>query len=248
MKHDFSKFKGIRYMHVPKTAGTYMSEMLASLNKEEFRYQYNGHYSKETGEGLLTFAIIRNPFSHLVSIYNHFTDGFSDVNRIKDLKSFEDFIKWFCNSKNNHSEDLPLWPFGSNKKILLFDHIFCNKGHCAASVLIKMEKLNEGMEALMSGFGLKWKDDPLADRNHGPAEGRGKLNGSVDYKNYYNQELKELVEEKCKYELKMFEYNFDGMIGDRFIYTIYDKNPIDAWPLGKETQEKRELKEKQRYI
>ena len=32
----------------------------------------------------------------------------------------------------------------------------------------------------------------------------------ADYRSFYTDELRELVEEKCKFELALFEYDFDG--------------------------------------
>ena len=106
----------------------------------------------------------------------------------------------------------------------------------------------------MSGFGTTWKENPEAPQNRTltSKEFSNKyttlpdLAGSIrdkqkDYRDCYDEESKALVEEKCKKELDLFEYDFNGMVGDRFIYTVYDENPINAWPLGKEEQEKREL-------
>ncbi len=155
----------------------------------------------------LVFTIVRNPFDLLVSFYSY---GFP-YRRPRPGKprpwldaigfpfsSFDEFIRAYCNC------DYP-WLVKYQQKFLFFQ-LFGDDSICQCHLILKNECLDEGLQILCEPFGIK------------PFSSEGRIKSSRkpserNYKQFYNDELRELVETKCRRELEAFGYSFEGHDG-----------------------------------
>jgi hypothetical protein len=154
-----------------------------------------------------TVSICRNPFDYLVSFYHHHNpirssygapSGCNDVNTIHGFRSFEEFIKKFCD---------PGFPFAQEfdeVRAFLFYQMFDDTGRCGVDVIFKNEQLHSATELFISST----KRSPIVLNKR--RENTSKLREKKDYRSYYTDELRELVELKCAAELMLFGYDFDG--------------------------------------
>jgi len=150
-------------------------------------------------KGSLTFTVVRNPFDMLASYYH--SSGSKDgmpgwrwCNRDHGFKSFEDFIKSYCDP------DIK-WHVPPLKEFLFFQ-IFKDDGKCGCDKIIRYEKLSEGLEHFSDIFKVNFKGlSYLNKSNRRP---------NKDFRGLYTDHMRELVEEKCSQELELFSYGFDG--------------------------------------
>jgi hypothetical protein len=208
-----SKKNKLIFFHIPKNAGSSVSSML--LKDEKYYYPwvilskilrkfkntdnfffdnfqrkiflFTSHetvktiqdkISIEIFENFFKFAIVRNPFSRFVSRYNYM----KLTNTLRE-KNFSDFL-------TKHIE-----------KSLIADQqlkFLLNKnGEIGVDKIIKFENINEEIKELSKILSLdisKFK----------------KLNVSTygDYRDYYNNNTKKIVEDFCKEDLEYFNYSF----------------------------------------
>ena len=177
-------------------------------------------------------GIVRNPFDLLVSYYLHdvapsshfrslrsFYDeetgcdlpcGWSMVNIIHNIRCFDEFIKLFC--------DLEFAWIHTRFRDFLFYQLFYGNRRCGADIIFRQEKLHEATRSFLEfgkyippGYGIQRSTSNVSSLK------------KKDYRSYYTDELRELVEEKCKKELSMFSYDFDGPLDDEAFITEIKK-------------------------
>jgi hypothetical protein len=173
----------------------------------------------------LTFAIIRNPFDLLVSIYFYkfpFPNGEWDK-RIFDIrnypyKSFEDFIRAFCSKGDFKVPNIQ--PLRRN----LFFQLFHSNGDPAVKCVVRYESYKEGVSRLCNLVGIEPKN--LNYKYNTSGKRRLPYGRMDDYRMYYNDELIELVNNFCKIELELFGYEFDGPINKKVVLNIKDKRYV----------------------
>jgi|LWDU01.1.fsa_nt_gi hypothetical protein len=164
----------------------------------------------------LKVSICRNPFDYLVSYYHHrpndtasiqkharylepgMIQGIRNINIIHNFRSFDEFIKKFCDP------DFPLAQDFEDMRSFLFHQMFDNDGHCAVDVIMRNECLHSATTEMING--LKGTSAVLNKKRENVSQSRKKK----DYRSYYTDKLRELVERKCMAELLLFEYDFDG--------------------------------------
>ncbi len=152
----------------------------------------------------LVFAVVRNPFDLLLSMYRY---GFPYRRPRPDkpkaaldaigfpFTSFADFVRAYCD------RDYP-WMIAPHHRFLFFQ-LFDDEGRCVPHVLLRTERLDEGLGRILRLFGV----EPVvsSDRVNPSAPP-----GEPDYRSFYTDELRRLVEEKCRRELQAFGYSFVG--------------------------------------
>ena len=209
----------IYFIHIPKTAGTSLeSKQIIKLGHnfnvpkifrvpaskggfhgyktnswDIYKYPKNPNYK---------ITIIRNPFDLLTSYYfngeklksnrQYCESGWASVNYTHQFKSFKQFIYCYCHPKFN-------WHIPALKNFL-FSQLFDKDNKCVADIIVKYEYLDEAIDIL----NLKLKD-PIIPRKKNVSKYKNK-----NYKEYYDNEMKKMVYNKCWRELKYFNYSFDG--------------------------------------
>lgn len=159
----------------------------------------------------LIFSVVRNPFDLLVSMYTY---GYPyrrprpekpkpELDMIGfPFTNFEEWIRAYCN---------PQYPWLVDyQHRFLFFQLFDDCGTCVPRYILRTETLDAGLEWLMKPFGII----PEVSQNRVNPSRKGQ---QKDYRTFYTDDLRELVEKKCSRELQAFGYTFDGHDGRTFI-------------------------------
>ena len=136
--------------------------------------------------------------------YTRWCDYDEYVKKKLDKVSVEKNIENYC-KKNNQEWFLPML-----SKFLYFQ-LFDEKGNCHCDYAIIYDKLEDGLKIFCDKFKL---NKPRFNIKHNT--------GDSNYKKYYNDERKRLVKNKCKLELEMFNFDFDGYKGTESLINIKD--------------------------
>ena len=236
--------KTIYFIHIPKTSGrAFRCNQINKLGHcfnvpKIYRSHANngGHlgYSTEYWEVYNypikpnhKITIIRNPFDLLSSYYFHgdslkpnngyCQSGWSSVNYTHQFKSFKEFIIAYCEPNFN-------WHCPAFKNFL-FSQLFDINHKCVANIIIKYEYLDEAINILNTKL-----TSPIDDKHKANIS----INKKKNYKEYYDEEMIELVNKKCKRELEYFNYDFNGstkkeplIINCKLKYDVYTDTIID---------------------
>jgi hypothetical protein len=185
-------------------------------------------------EDAVKVSSVRNPFSMLASMYFHnqgqrevwnwydpamadLPEGWDQINIIHGFRSFEAFINMFCE---------PGFPFHHKwYRQNLFFQLFNRSGSCGADLIMRSETLTQATTGWLNLAGYITEEEmtqisqePM--RNVGADFLKSSISGK-DYRSCYTDVMREMIEEKCKQELALFGYNFDGPIdGELFIDPI----------------------------
>lgn len=140
------------------------------------------------------FTTIRNPFTRVVSAYNHFTRVEGDI-RVWD---FDKFVNEFIvkNKLEYHSKSK--WLYHS-----VHDHFHFIKG-LNKNINIKTFKIEDGMEPIidyLNGLGVPLTLEDVIIRNHKGVDGDA-------YKSFYSDKSYDIVKENYKKEIEYFNYKF----------------------------------------
>ena len=125
--------KDIKFLHIPKTAGTYIK---ANYNIK--RYSHTQSYPTLS---TINIACIRNPYNRLKSIFAHIKDRDEYKNRLRsydllNFKNLDDLAKAYYNKKHifhNKAKDLLKW---NRKKFRLYKQLKIGTG-CSVNEKIK---------------------------------------------------------------------------------------------------------------
>jgi len=189
------------------------------------RKHLNDIYHSPEFHDVTKVSICRNPFDYLVSRYHQ--DGFQgtfhplekysipgvpagmdSANVVHKIGSFDEYIKKYCD---------PDFPFvDPDTRTFFFHTMFQVDGSCGVDIIIRNEMLNSAVGKIVSLHSrFRGKEEEVRQEilqesiiNASPAREK------KDYRSYYTDELRELVEKKCDAELMLFEYDFDGPIND----------------------------------
>lgn len=228
--------KKLYFIHIPKTAGTFVNTFLKEALGE--RFVREGHcvntdiypwfrrawgekcFQNVKREDCVVFSIVRNPFDLLVSMYSfgfpYWPPSLAAENVPFDwpFLSFKDFIYKLCKW-----DDYP-WIYPPQKKSLFFQ-LFDREGNCVPDFILRQEELMEGLQELLSEIGVE-KTVPKERINS--SESRKE----APYAAFYDAELKELVENKFRNDLRVFGYNFDGHDG-RTLFSLDGVSYSHEW-------------------
>ena len=174
MKTGGTSFRNWTTNHIGKDRYTNYKNPLTHLTFEESK-----DHIKELGQ---VFTIVRNPFSRLVSLYNHLDAKPSIKGK---MKSFDHFIEKVIENNNTtfiNTRDYP---------IIQFDYIGLEDAW-----YIRLEHHKEEFKKIQDLLSCN-KPFPHANkRTH------------KHYRKYYNKHTRKLVEEHCKKDLNKFNYEF----------------------------------------
>ena len=171
----------------------------------------------------MTVSLVRNPFDWIVSMFLY--DGYQPIilKKIGDKKcqkkNFANFIK---NLKLAPRSFEYIYPFHEGMSAILFD----STGDLKVKNFLYYEKINDNnFEKYCKKLSIEKRD-----KNNVGIELLSKFNSDIgispgyksfksncnrkfkDYREYYDEDTKKIVEEMFSLDLKLFGYNFDGII------------------------------------
>lgn len=211
------------FIHIPKTGGTFIQKEYCNKNNiikhigehpsclsKEF-IEKNCNYKWDTyllNSDLflscpIKFTVIRNPFDLLKSYFLSRWGDWDEGMKIKlPNKNFKELIIDYCEPSSE-------WHLPLMKKFL-YNQIFDDNGNCHCDYAIIYDNLNQGLDELFKKTNNNYKSS------------KKKLNCSntKNYKEYYDDEMVNMVNEKCKRELEMFNFDFNGYKGSTYLINI----------------------------
>jgi chondroitin 4-sulfotransferase 11 len=180
---------GVVFIHVPKAAGTTISEALYGRFMGHVRASDLERWGSRAARSLPRFAIVRNPWDRVVSAYR-FEKGWGGAG-VPEFETFQTFLtRWLARRdvrKLNYVHQ-PQWQFvcDSEQKVLV-DHVG------------RFEDLDATVSYLHGVV------------PHLPAIGHSNASGTaVDYRGFYTPELAELVGKIYADDIRLFGYGFDS--------------------------------------
>ena len=208
-----------------------------SLHSPQSSKRYNSHGSRmkdeldvgyvtlkpDTLDDYLTFAVVRNPFDLLVTMFSAGVHGFN----MKGDTFKDRMIKYAAEEIGRPS-----------LRRCLFHQVFDNTGACRADVLVRNEQLPEGLKQLGRLTAPCIHPNipaPLVlqdKRQHHSGRAnvtRRRYDYPRDHQPYYDDEAREMIAEKCQVELDIFGYTFDGPVDTNPLVFI-DKDFRFSWP------------------
>ena len=163
----------------------------------------------------LRVAICRNPFELLVSHWSHDHPvdreraarwgalpagpiGWDCINAIHGISSFDGFIKRLTDPS------FP-WAHATLQRSLHYQLLTTKRPpRVTVDYVLRNERLTEATRELLTTLGIEPNEAALAsERSNNSSRHR-------DYRSYYTDELRELVEAHYARDLNTFGYNFDG--------------------------------------
>ena len=242
LEEDYFKNKiehGIINISIPKTASRCIREFLTLYSGCEYvhkHYQMMPHvidgvlvgisnrhpppheFSRQSKK--LRIMVIRNPFDLLVSYWSHGPKGVQGMRHEWAAEdNFENWINRF------HLE----WPNEYFRKFLFY-HPFDKTGKCHADIAIKMEFMEEAFTQILAGH--RYHRDPRCQS--GPVHiPWNKWSGKrdKDFRLYYDDRTRLLVESFNRRELQLFGYQFDQVRLDRQTPYMFDMRNIRYNPV-----------------
>ncbi len=191
-----SHSKKFLFFHVYKVAGTSMRNVISRYSEFSYRRPHItpsefmginfGFDNKKAFNEYTTFAFVRNPWDWQVSLYHYMLKdkNHKQYHIIKDM-NFNQYLDWRIN------EDLHLqYEFLSEN--------FDLKSPINIDFIGKFEHLNHDFDFIMNKLGINDRLPHLNKTTH------------KNYRNYYDENTKNMIYEVFKQDIEYFGYNFDN--------------------------------------
>jgi hypothetical protein len=185
-----NKTQGWGFIHIPKTGGTSITEILQHQIGTE---KITGHDSIrrfENSEKLFIFTFVRNPYTRILSAYFH------GMRKGEYNCSFEEFLKK-SNGKGLHMLPQTFYTgSGSNNKQTL-------------SYIGKYENFEKDLKFIFKKLDIKYTKIPHL--NYNPIyDKQPNLKQESYYKHFYTEEwMKDWVRERYNDDFKQFNYDLE---------------------------------------
>ncbi len=187
-----NKYKFV-FVHIWKTGGTSIRaalEKYADFSSEEGSAEQHlkaseikkDYFKENDWDNYFSFAVSRNPYDWVVSVYHYITQNKENSRHkeVKDMGSFREFIKKEMRKDKTSQKDF----------------ITDDDGKLLVNFVLKFENVEKDFEEVCRKIGIKEK---LPHMNKSSRR---------DYKEYYDEETKRLVEGCFKEDLDFFGYSF----------------------------------------
>lgn len=204
--------KDLGFIHIPKTAG--VSIKSTGIFKGDFEHK-TARDVPNIGD-FFSFALTRNPYDKLLSSYLFMRDSKRSPGRpltydvdpkfkgtgywrnrklyIKmECKTFSEFIRNFSNSSV-----IDRIHFGLTQ----YEYVFSNKGDKLVDFVGRFENITEDWKKFQLLAGFSEEDFISLPRKNTNYEGH-----IIDFRNFYNDEIADIVYRKFFIDFKTFDYD-----------------------------------------
>jgi hypothetical protein len=223
----------VAYIHIPKTGGTYLSQLESNREPVISSLRYLGHTYVVDKEGVpnplyssrdlknskkvillrdikryTVVSTVRNIFDWLVSYAAH-AGGWNPKYRDSDHYDFYAANKGFDYLVKTIADREDLWP---NRKFI-HCQLFCNNGQLVTDWINRTETLDDDLAELALTAKIVYNPRP-----------KQRIGTHRGYREYYTDSLVELVYRTWGRELRLFGYDFKGPISvSNLLYRSIDK-------------------------
>lgn len=215
MIHD--KYKAI-FIHVPHTGGSTITKMLGKelKYKKIYKHAKPENYKKQFPEqwkNYYKFSIVRNPWDMLVSGWSHYpirlymqVKKLKNKNRI-DKEDFNNFCilrreqinsdKFYTTIKKDFIDWVKLWIKVVDIKTIKNSQFTSWFKNGVLNYIIRFEDYTDGLNVVCNNIGFDLKEIPV-------------VNSSIrrSYKDYYDEEIKQIIANIYKDDIEKFKYEF----------------------------------------
>jgi carbamoyltransferase len=208
------------YLHIPKTGGTYLAQLENGSQPVIAPMNYLGHtyivenpdtlnpidnvpgrnmnriLTKESLNGYILFATVRNIYDWLVSYFFH-AGGFNPLYRDPDHYDFASAHKGFDYLVKTIADREDLWP---NRKFLFFQ-LFSDRGELLPRWINRTHTLDRDLRRFAEKYRLRYT-------RHAPQR-QGRNEEEQDYRRYYTDSLVSLVNQTWGREIELYGFDFE---------------------------------------
>jgi len=192
-------FRNYVCIAVPKSGSTTVLSMCRhGIGDGTWRHETARSIIRETGleswRKKFTFAIVRNPYARVVAKHLYSVPG------------------CFYNSKTHFRKwaqcvfDAELYPYRTFPEILdrwnQVEYIKNDEGDVLVDFIVRLENIEEDMRIVCQRLNIPFSGVPHLNK--------GRI--SYDYRDYYDDETREVVGNWFREDLEQFGYDFDGLI------------------------------------
>lgn len=166
--------------YVPKIANKYVP--LITFNHHGTCQSLKKQIGEEIWNQFFKFAFVRNPWDWQVSIYHYILPRKNHPQHkiVKGFENFNEYIEWRVKHNLNPQKD-----------------IICDKdGKIMVDFLGKLENIHDDFDHICKQMGFDVKLPHLNKSKH------------KDYRQYYNEHSKKLIEDSFKEDIELFDYEF----------------------------------------
>lgn len=195
------KYKCI-FIHIPKTAGTSLGRTIfenrdpSVSHVDAFYYEV---FEPQLFREYFKFTFVRNPWDRLVSNYNYFLKQPSQLREKQFLDTFENFDH-FANALEKPEVEQKMFTMYHFRPQYQF---ICDlKRNLVVDYLGYFETINEDFNKIVARL-----NRPELQLPHLNESKKG-----LDYREFYTEKTKKIVEKLYPEDIKLFGYNFDGIV------------------------------------
>lgn len=190
------------FIHIPKNAGTSIKRVLDMPGGGHYPWRHYATDFPQLWREYTSFAVVRNPWDRMVSAYHHarmkkshwqneLTGLHGDYELLVD-KSFEECVTILCRQRERlrhyswvNQAHFVLGPEPSDKTVMV-------------DAVLRFETIAEDFNELCRK--LRIDCEPLPALNDSPR--------SRDYRSYYNDETRHMIEQVYQVDIDAFGYSF----------------------------------------
>ena len=209
------------FVHIAKTAGTSIQTVLKKLRRRDplaypqlLCYNISRFFDNRIGckiprhgrvvtafdilprelfEELFKFAFVRNPWDIQVSSYHHTLREMPELLKNNQCEDFGDFLRWSLDPERPYEH----WFQQLNQNMI--DYMVNLDGSLLIDYIGRFENLEEDWGEVCEQIGIPKAELPRKRISQGRS----------DYREYYDDELAELVANHYRRDLDLFGYTFD---------------------------------------
>ena len=180
------------FVHIPKTAGRSVFLMLNNGEALQGSHASARDYKSYLGaqyENYFSFAIVRNPWDRMVSLYFHRKQYSTTTNARNDFQSFEEFL-WYVYDSFKEGN--------CNKFNYTQSSYICDGDKVLVKFIGRFETLEQDIKLIFEHIGIivpsQLKHEHKTSREH--------------YTKYYNDELVQIVNDVFIEDINRFNYTY----------------------------------------
>lgn len=206
--NDNNKFM---FFHLYKCGGTSMRKYIFDNTEDTYEMQsghsspidmklqfdYDGNPNKL--DDYYKFTFIRNPFDWIVSVlfYAKTYSGHFMHNDVVHM-NMEQFIPYYMDFRNKNIQQKREM-FGNNRVVTIKDWLLNDNDKLLVDFVGKTETIEKDMKIISEVLDIDYNEMPYINVN---------TNRGIDYRQYYNDASRKMIEDYFGWELDYFKYTF----------------------------------------